>query len=346
ARGDRVVNYDIRPHSGPMAWLLGAERLAQVAYEEGTAEDWPSLLAAIRRHNVTKLAHLASPIDTDYLNRHPKVAFDVMITGAVNALEATRVMGLERFVFFSSIAVLPTRQYEPIDANHPLLLASEGTSTGAYGAGKLAGEALCWAYQKSCGVDFVILRPSAAYGFTTRNLIYLPQFVEGALRGEPVHFDHGGTVPRDYTHVEDIAGTAAAALAAPPSRLRHRCFYAGSGAALVTAEQSAEIVRELIPSADISIRPELNDYDRLEIPMRGLLDMQPVAEQLDYRVRYPVLRDGVAQHIRRYGEYLRSLGQTPAPTKGMSTNPKISQSDGLKLAGHRVHGASAQSSQS
>ncbi|MGH7947278.1 MAG: NAD-dependent epimerase/dehydratase family protein, partial [Opitutaceae bacterium] len=22
ARGDRVVNYDIRPHSGPMAWLL------------------------------------------------------------------------------------------------------------------------------------------------------------------------------------------------------------------------------------------------------------------------------------------------------------------------------------
>lgn len=213
--------------------------------------------------------------------------------------------------------MLPTRQYEPIDADHPLLLAAEGTSAGAYGAGKLAGEALCWAYQKSCGVDFVILRPSAAYGFTTRNLIYLPQFVEGALRGEAVHFDHGGAVPRDYTHIEDIAGIAAAALIAPASRLRHRCFYAGSGAALVTAEQSAEIVRELIPGADISIRPELNDYDRLEIPMRGLLDMQPVTEQLGYRVRYPILRDGVAQHIRRYCEYLRSLGQTPAPTNGL-----------------------------
>ncbi len=317
ARGDRVVNYDLRPHSGPMAWVLGPERLARVDYEEGTAEDWPSLLAAIYRHKVTKLAHLASPIDTDYLNRHPKVAFDVMITGAVNVLEAARTMGLERLVFFSSIGVLPTRQYEPIDADHPLLLASEGTSAGAYGAGKLAGEALCWAYQKSCGLDFVILRPSAAYGFTTRNLIYLPQFIEGAGRGEPVHFDHGGAVPRDYTHVEDIAGIAAAALAVPSSRLRHRCFYAGSGSPLVTAEQSAEIVREFIPGAEISIRPDLNDYDRLELPMRGLLDMTPVAEQLGYRVRYPDLRAGVAQHIRRYGEYLRSQGATPAPTKGI-----------------------------
>ena len=115
--------------------------------------------------------------------------------------------------------------------------------------------------------------------------------LEGALRGGPVHFDHGDTVPHDYTQAEDIAGVAAG--------------------------QSAEIVREFIPGADISIRPKLNDYDRLEIPMRGLLAMDSVAGQPGYRVRYPNLRDGVAQHIRRHGEFFSRQGVAPAPTKGI-----------------------------
>ena len=52
ARGDQIVNYDIRPHSGPMAWLLGSQ-LSHVVYEEGTAEDWPSLIAAIPTPTIT-----------------------------------------------------------------------------------------------------------------------------------------------------------------------------------------------------------------------------------------------------------------------------------------------------
>lgn len=304
-RGDRVINYDICPHSGPLKWLM-QPYLEDILYEEGTIEDWPSLLAALLRHKANKMAHLASPIDPERLNRRPKLAFDVMITGAVNTLEAARILGLERLLFCSSIGALPTRQYEPIDCDHPTVMASEGPGSGAYGAAKVAGEALCWAYRKSCGLDFVILRPSAVYGFSTRNPIYLPQFVEGALRGEPVHFDHGGEMPRDYTHVEDVAGIAAAALAVSNEALRHRCFYAASGQPLVTASQAAELVRELIPGADIAIAPDLSDADRLQLPYRGVLDVKPVEEQLGYRIRYTSLRAGVEQYIGRYGEYLRA----------------------------------------
>lgn len=311
-RGDRVVNFDVRPASGPMAWLLG-ERLEAVRYVEGTVEDWPSLIAACHEHGVTQIAHLASPIDTAYLNRHPKVALDVMIAGTVNVLETIRTLGLGRLLFFSSIGVLPARQYEPIDCNHPVILAAEGPGSGAYGAAKVAGEALCFAYQKSYGLDFVAIRPSAVYGFLTHNLIYLPQFIDGALRGEPVHFTHGGAVPRDYTHVADIAGIAAAALAAPAPRLRHRVFYAASGQPLVTAAETADLVRSLIPGADLSIDLAHDEYDELELPFRGLLDVRPVEEQLGYTIRYTDLRAGIAENIAAHGAWLRSQGITPAP---------------------------------
>jgi UDP-glucose 4-epimerase len=311
ARGDRVVNYDLRPHQGPMKWLMG-EQIKNVPYVEGGVQDWPELIAACRKYGVTQMAHLACPIDCPHLQSHPKIAYDVIIAGVVNALETTRIMGLKRLIYCSSIGVLPTRQYEPIDCNHPVILAGEGPgSTGAYGAGKVAGEALCFGYASSYGLDFVAVRPSAAYGFTTQNPIYLPQMLEGALRGEPVHFTHGGAVPRDYTYVEDIAGVIAAALAAPRERLKHRIFYAASGQKLVTATQAAELVREMVPGADVSIQPELDEYDKIDLPFRGVLDMKPVEEQLDYRVRFADLHDGIADYIRRYSDYLRSQGCTP-----------------------------------
>ncbi len=310
-RGDRVVNLDLRPHAGPMAWLI-APCLSQIAFEEGQVENWPQLLAVLQRHKVNKIAHLASPIDTDYVSRHPKLAYDVIITGVVNVLEAARLLGVERLIYFSSIGVLPTRQYEPIDCNHPTLMAGEGPGTGAYGAGKIAGEALCWAYRQSYGVDFVALRPSAAYGFTTRNLIYLNQMVEGALRGEAVHFTHGGSLPRDYTHVEDIAGIAAAALQVPASNLKHRVFYAASGQPLLTAGRIAEIVREMLPGADVSIQPELDSGDSIEVNFRGLLDVSPVSEQLGYQIRFTNIRAGIADLVERYSAYLASQGKTVA----------------------------------
>lgn len=312
AHGDRVVNFDIRPHSGPMAWLLG-DRFKEVIFEHGAVEDWASLVDVVRRHKVVKIAHLASSIDTEHLSRRPKLAFDTMITGTVNALETARLMEVQRFVFFSSIGVLPSRQYEPIDCNHPVLTPTEGPTVGAYGAAKVSGEAMCWAYYKSCALDFVILRPTAAYGFVTKNTIYLPQFIEGALAGKPVHFDHGATVPRDYTHVEDIAGIGAAALQVPATVLKHRCFYAASGTPLVTAAQAAEMVTDLIPSAQLSIEPKLSYYDEIELPFRGVLNVKPVEEQLGYRYRYRDLRQGILENIRTHSAWIRHQGLTPQP---------------------------------
>jgi nucleoside-diphosphate-sugar epimerase len=193
-------------------------------------------------------------------------------------------------------------------------MAGEGPASGIYGAGKVAGEAFCWAYADLFKLDVVQLRPSAAYGFFTTNTIFMNEMLEGALRGERVRIPHGRHLPRDYTHVQDITGITLAALDVPASRLRHRAFYAASGVnPLVTAGQIADIVRDMVPGADIEIGETMTVMiERYDLKMRGVLDVRPVEEQLGYTIKYRDIRAGMKEYADRYCEYLVSQGKTPA----------------------------------
>jgi nucleoside-diphosphate-sugar epimerase len=313
-RGDRVVNFDLFPRRGPLAWLM-RDVDGEVPFEKGDVANLTQLISVMRRYQPHKIAHAAASIDMQSLDTYPAQVYHQMVGGTVNVLEAMRLLGgVERMVNFSSIGVLPTRQYEPLDCNHPTLMAAEGPSSGIYGAGKVAGEAFCWAYAGLFNLDIVQLRPSAAYGFHTTNTIFMNELLEGALRGERIRLPHGGLLPRDYTHVHDIAGIAVAALDVPASRLEHRVFYAASGMnPLVTGSEIAQIVREMVPGADVDIAPEISPMiERYDLKMRGVHDVRPVCEQLGYRIRYAGIRDGMKEYADRYCEYLLSQGCTPA----------------------------------
>ncbi|MGI8783301.1 MAG: NAD-dependent epimerase/dehydratase family protein [Acidobacteriota bacterium] len=312
--GNKPINFDLYPRRGPLAWLMQPVE-KEIVFEKGDVANLTQLIAVMRKHRPNKIAHLAASIDMESLESHPKQVYDQMLGGTINVLEAMRLMGgVERLVNYSSIGALTTRQYEPIDCNHPTVMAAEGTSSGVYGAGKLASEAFCWAYADLFNLDIVQLRPSAAYGFLTGNGIFMNDMLEGALRGEKVRLPHGRHVPRDYTHVHDIAGITVAALNAPAQRLKHRCFYAASGMdPLVTAGQVADIVREMVRGADIEIG-ETNTpmIERYDLKCRGVLDVGPVEEQLGYRILYRDIRAGMKEYADRYCEFLVSEGRTPA----------------------------------
>jgi UDP-glucose 4-epimerase len=313
-RGDKVINFDLFPRRGPLAWLVrDIER--EITFEKGDVANLTQVIAVVRKHAPNKIAHAAASIDMESLESYPMQVYQQMLGGTVNVLEATRLLGgVERMVNFSSIGVLPTRQYEPIDCDHPTLMAAEGPASGIYGAGKVSGEAFCWAYADLFNLDIVQIRPSAAYGFFTTNSIFMNEMLEGALRGEAVRVPHGRYLPRDYTHVHDIAGIALAALNAPASRLKQRVFYAASGMnPLVTAGEIRDIVREMVPAADVDVGPEMTlMIERYDLKMRGVLEVGPVEQQLGYKIRYRDIREGMKEYADRYCEYLIGCGQTPA----------------------------------
>ncbi|MEW5979401.1 MAG: NAD(P)-dependent oxidoreductase [Acidobacteriota bacterium] len=312
--GGRVINFDLFPRRGPLAWFMSPFE-KDMWFEKGDVANLTQLIAVLRKHQPNKIAHLAASIDMESLDSHPKQVYDQMVGGTVNVLEASRLLGgIERIVNFSSIGVLPTRQYEPIDCNHPTLMAAEGPASGIYGAGKASSEAFCWAYAELFGLDIIQLRPSAAYGFFTTNSIFMNDMLEGALRGEKVRLPHGKYLARDYSHVHDIAGIALAALNVPKGCLRDRVFYAASGMnPLVNGGQVADVVREMIPGADIEIGEEMSlMIERYDLKMRGVLDVRPVEEQLGYRIVYRDIRAGMKEYADRYCEFLISQDRRPA----------------------------------
>ena len=304
-RGRDVCLYDVKPLSSEARFVIG-EAVADVPVEEGGVDNWPRLLQVVKERRPQQIVHVAAITNPVFLATNPLPAITVNFGGTVNFLEAARLFGVERVVSFSSIGALPAVQYEPIDANHPVILATEGPGSGFYGAAKVAGEAFCFAYHQGFGVDVRIVRPSAVYGFGMQWPIYVKPMVEGAVRGEPVRFATGGPFPRDYTHAADIASLTVAILAGPDEA--DRVFYGATGEPLVTAAEVARIVRELVSGADIAIADALGPIDHLELRYRGRISIENARRQLGWEPTYRSVRDGIAEYIDRYRAFLAAHG--------------------------------------
>jgi nucleoside-diphosphate-sugar epimerase len=306
-RGDTVINYDVREPGPEAAWTLRPVA-DHIRFASGGVENWGDLVAAVRAYQPDAIIHTAAVVNPVLLAKRPSLAMTINTGGTFNVLEVARLFGIKRVVCFSSIGVLPSVQYQPIDVNHPVFLATEGPGSSFYGAAKAASEAFCWAYHQSFGVDFITLRPSAVYGFGMQWPLFIKPMVENSVRGLPTRFEKGREFPRDYTHASDVAQLVVKAVDIPANRVRDRVFYAATGRPLVTAGKLAEIIKKLIPGADIEIGSGLSEADMLEIRYRGVLSIENARRQLNYEPEFGDIEKGVANYIQVYRKYVAERG--------------------------------------
>ena len=292
ARATPEIDYLLRDHDG------------KFTVEVGSVEELPQLVEIFGRLKPTVVIHAASNVEVSALFRDPYRAFQTNVAGTVNVLEASKRSGAERVVDISSIGVLPPNRYQPIDAAHPIITARYGPGSGAYGAAKASGELFAFAYQQASGLDIRIVRPSAVYGFGMRwhSANYMKEFVEPAVRGEPVRVASGGRLPRDYTHVIDVAELTIRVVDCPDDA--DRVFYAATGGPLVTAAQAARLVTELIPGSSIEIADTMTPDDEAEASFRGVISIENAKAQLGWTPRYASLREGIAEYISSYRAFL------------------------------------------
>lgn len=306
-RGDTVVNFDAREPEGELAWSLRPVA-SRVQFVPGGIDTWGDVATVVRDYAPDAIIHIAAVVNLPLLNKRPGLAAGVNFGGTFNVLEAARVFGVRRLVYLSSIAVLPAIQYQPVDVRHPLFLADEGPGGSFYAAAKVASEAFCWAYHQSYGLDHIIVRPSAVYGFGMRYPIYIKPIVENAVRGLPTRFAQGREFPRDYTHAADVAQLIVQAADLPAGQVKDRVFFAATGRPLVTAGQVADVVRQQIPGADIEIGSGLSADDLIEIRYRGVLSIDNAHRQLGYAPQFDDIEAGVADYIAVYRRYLAETG--------------------------------------
>lgn len=299
-QGHRVIGtsrYEFRPES---LFVLGD---AAPPLERADVRDVGSLRPVFERHKPDVVIHLDAYVNPVALQEDPMRALEYNFFGTVNALELCREFGVERMVFASSIAVLPTIRYEPIDAAHPIITATEGPGGGFYGASKAAAEIVGMTYAQAFGLDFRVIRASAVYGFGMQWPIGVKPVVEGLARGEAVQVA-GDAPKRDYTPVQDVAAIFAACVDAPSDT--DRVFYAGTGRALTTSADLMHEVRTAFPEGDVTMSDESLDPTGIESRYRGVLDMEPVRTQLGLEATVDSLANGMLDYAEQYRRFLAS----------------------------------------
>lgn len=144
------------------------------------------------------IVHFAANARVYELVREPGLAFDNMLIN-FNVLEYARKNGILGIIFASSREI-----YGNIMKDKPIAEAAVRVEhcESAYGVSKLSGEALLHAYQKSYGIDSVIVRFSNVYGMYDDSDRVVPLWVSRCLRNEPMVI-FGQKKSLDFTYIDD-----------------------------------------------------------------------------------------------------------------------------------------------
>jgi nucleoside-diphosphate-sugar epimerase len=201
---------------------------------------------------VKRVYHLAALPSVVRSIESPVESSSVNIQGMLNVLEASRVGGVETFVFSSSSSVYGDTPVLPKQEDmHPSPLSP-------YALQKLAGEHYCRLYKELYGFRAFALRYFNVFGPRQNPesdyAAVVPAFIASVINGTApvIHGDGGQT--RDFTFVADVVSANIACAAAPDSAAGG--VYNAAWGLRTSIKELAEMIIEAI-GADIT--PEFGD---------------------------------------------------------------------------------------
>jgi UDP-glucose 4-epimerase len=198
---------------------------------------------AIVRFGVTHVVHAGGISGPMLMRDAPARLCDINLAGLVALLEAARIHGVARIVWFSSVMAY--------GAQPDLSPVTEGTllrPDTVYGATKAAGDALIEAFQAEHGVDAVSLRVASCYGPGRTTDCLIRTLIEDALAGRPTRVRDEPGITRQHIFIDDVVSAIRAALAAP--ELRQRAYNIGPGRAQ-SLDEIAAAVRSVLPNPSV-----------------------------------------------------------------------------------------------
>jgi UDP-glucuronate 4-epimerase len=204
------------------------------------------------------------------------------VIGTMHLLEASRVTGLERFVYCGSASAYGDTPPPPVSDDPPL------RGVDVYSASKGAADLMLRAYRIQHGLDAISLRISNGYGPRRRTRCVLRQMIEDALEGVPTHLDWGRGYGRSYLYVDDAARAITAAVKAERTP---QWSYNITGAEFLCMEDIAAIVQHQIPGARITLEPGVDVFGY----KREKLDISAAARDLGWSPHFTLER-GIAAY--------------------------------------------------
>src|SRR5579871_3256749 len=186
---------------GRPANLKWAMEHGRVRIVDGDIREREAIVAAM--HGVDVVFHEAA-LRVTQCAEDPRRAFEVMVDGTFNVIEAARLAGVRKVVAASSAAVYGAAEIFPTPEVH-----HSYNNRTLYGAAKGFNEALLRSFHEMHGLDYVALRYFNVYGPRMDvHGVYtevLVRWMERIAAGQPPLILGAGTETMDFVHVADIA---------------------------------------------------------------------------------------------------------------------------------------------
>ncbi|HYG73993.1 MAG TPA: NAD(P)-dependent oxidoreductase [Planctomycetota bacterium] len=289
---DAFLNY-IDPFTSNYQFFLKARMEGlhgKVRIERGDIRVQKRMQQLMNEYKPHAVVHLAALPSAKESTMYPTEALQINVDGTLSVLEGIKAAGsVQRVVFTSSSFVYGNFKRPIADEEHPT------DPIDVYGGTKLTGEILTKAYAKQNGFEYVVIRPSAVYGFGDCNRRVTQIMIENAMQGKPLILHDGGRSKIDFTYVTDVADGFARALLTPEAA--NQTFNITRGNARSVLEFAQE-VKKHFPNAQLVEKPA--DTNR---PERGTLVIDKAQKLLGYK---PTI--DIEQGVREYISLLKERG--------------------------------------
>lgn len=232
---DQILVFDklIRGRRENLAWALGN---GSVMIVEGDIRDRDRLAEVM--HGVDVVFHQAA-IRITQCAEEPRLAFEVMVEGTFNLLEAAAHAGVQKVIVASSASVYGMAETFPTpETHHPY------DNRTLYGDAKLFNESVARSFHEMYGLDYVALRYFNVYGprmdIRGQHTEVLIRWIERIAAGEAPLILGDGTQTMDFVHVRDVAR---ANILAASSDLTDEVLNVGSGVETSLNELALALLR-------------------------------------------------------------------------------------------------------
>jgi len=221
----------------------------------------------------------------------PRTAFDVNIAGTFNVLEACVKHKIKKLIYSSSASVYGDALEVPMTEDHPF------NNKNFYGATKIAGEAMCRAYNDRYGLEIIGLRYMNVYGpGQDQHAAYsgvVPVVLNKIDRNEPPTVNGDGSQAYDFIYVEDVARSN---ICAAKSNVKFGNYNVGTEIQTSIKELCDTMLKLNDSKLEIKYVPYSVD-DARQLVQNRIGSRQKAEKEIDFKYKYS-LEDGLKELIK------------------------------------------------
>tara|TARA_B100001057_G_scaffold136039_3_gene135526 strand:- start:10649 stop:11632 length:984 start_codon:yes stop_codon:yes gene_type:complete len=220
----------------------------------------------------------------------PRTAFNVNIAGTFNVLEACVKHKVKKLIYSSSASVYGDAVTVPMTEDHPF------NNKNFYGATKIAGEAMCSAYNDRYGLEIIGLRYMNVYGpGQDQHAAYsgvVPVVLNKIDKNEPPSINGDGSQAYDFIYVEDVAKSN---INAAKSNIKLGFYNVGTEVQTTIKELCNMILKLKNSNLKINYIPYSKD-DARQLVQNRIGSRQKAEKDLNFKYQYS-LEDGLKELI-------------------------------------------------